>query len=388
MSTPPPTTDDGETMPPPSLTTSARALLHPLPPLTIIVATTPITTTPSPSPIRRHRRCLGIGHAGTLPWPRIKTDMAFFSRVTTRAPPPPQPPTSPTSQNAKCTSAVNAVIMGRKTYDSLPTRFRPLPGRVNVVVTRDGSGRERARIEGEWRAARERERQRERERERKNSSKEGGATPSPSSTTPRPDLEPETGTETGLTTLKETPDVLVATSLESAVAALYDAFRTTPTPGPLSHNSTRRLANIFIIGGGEIYGAALNLKLKPDGGEQQTGANAGTMRIVMTDVRRCPAPASAPDPALSSNATATAITTVGEQEAVVVENSVNGFECDTFFPLDSEELEQSGDYGDGEGGWRKVSAEDVSSWVGEEVKGGWVREGEVVLRVLGFERRA
>ncbi len=28
------------------------------------------------------------------------------------------------------------VIMGRKTWDSLPARFRPLPGRLNIVVTR------------------------------------------------------------------------------------------------------------------------------------------------------------------------------------------------------------------------------------------------------------
>ena len=28
------------------------------------------------------------------------------------------------------------VIMGRKTWDSLPPRFRPLPGRRNIVVTR------------------------------------------------------------------------------------------------------------------------------------------------------------------------------------------------------------------------------------------------------------
>ena len=34
-----------------------------------------------------------------------------------------------------------AVIMGRKTWDSLPTRFRPLPGRRNIVITRDATWR-------------------------------------------------------------------------------------------------------------------------------------------------------------------------------------------------------------------------------------------------------
>ena len=29
----------------------------------------------------------------------------------------------------------NAVIMGRKTWESIPERFRPLPGRLNVVLT-------------------------------------------------------------------------------------------------------------------------------------------------------------------------------------------------------------------------------------------------------------
>ena len=41
-----------------------------------------------------------------------------------------------------------AVIMGRKTWDSLPARFRPLPGRRNIVVTRQSDwqaeGAERA----------------------------------------------------------------------------------------------------------------------------------------------------------------------------------------------------------------------------------------------------
>jgi len=40
------------------------------------------------------------------------------------------------------------VIMGRKTWDSLPARFRPLPGRRNLVVTRNAhwqaEGAERA----------------------------------------------------------------------------------------------------------------------------------------------------------------------------------------------------------------------------------------------------
>jgi len=54
-----------------------------------------------------------IGNAGGLPW-HLPEDMAHFKQVT-----------------MGCT-----VIMGRKTWDSLPERFRPLPGRTNIVVTR------------------------------------------------------------------------------------------------------------------------------------------------------------------------------------------------------------------------------------------------------------
>jgi len=54
-----------------------------------------------------------IGHNNTLPW-RLPEDMAHFKRTTLGCP----------------------VIMGRKTWDSLPPKFRPLPGRLNVVVTR------------------------------------------------------------------------------------------------------------------------------------------------------------------------------------------------------------------------------------------------------------
>jgi len=54
-----------------------------------------------------------IGDRGMLPW-RLPEDLAFFRRSTQGHP----------------------VIMGRKTWDSLPERFRPLPGRRNIVVTR------------------------------------------------------------------------------------------------------------------------------------------------------------------------------------------------------------------------------------------------------------
>jgi dihydrofolate reductase len=53
-----------------------------------------------------------IGNNNTLPW-HLPEDMAHFKRTTMGCP----------------------VIMGRKTWDSLPPRFRPLPGRLNVVLT-------------------------------------------------------------------------------------------------------------------------------------------------------------------------------------------------------------------------------------------------------------
>ncbi|MBY4127897.1 dihydrofolate reductase [Rhodococcus fascians] len=57
-----------------------------------------------------------IGDGGGIPW-HIPEDMAHF----------------------KATTAEHPVIMGRKTWDSLPAKFRPLPGRRNIVVTRNSS---------------------------------------------------------------------------------------------------------------------------------------------------------------------------------------------------------------------------------------------------------
>ena len=39
-----------------------------------------------------------------------------------------------------CLPRQNAVVMGRKTWESIPPKFRPLPGRINVVLSRGGAG--------------------------------------------------------------------------------------------------------------------------------------------------------------------------------------------------------------------------------------------------------
>ncbi|KAI9304217.1 dihydrofolate reductase-like domain-containing protein [Cunninghamella echinulata] len=70
---------------------------------------------------------LGIGINGGLPW-RLPPDMAFFKKVTTTI------PKASSSQDLK-----NIVIMGRVTWESIPTKFRPLADRFNVVISRNSN---------------------------------------------------------------------------------------------------------------------------------------------------------------------------------------------------------------------------------------------------------
>jgi len=55
-----------------------------------------------------------IGRDGGIPW-NVPEDLARFKRLTMG----------------------HTVVMGRRTWESLPARFRPLPGRRNVVVSRN-----------------------------------------------------------------------------------------------------------------------------------------------------------------------------------------------------------------------------------------------------------
>ena len=58
-----------------------------------------------------------IGKDGDLPW-KISSDMNRFRELTSG-------------------DGFNAVVMGRKTWDSLPGQYRPLPERTNIVLSRD-----------------------------------------------------------------------------------------------------------------------------------------------------------------------------------------------------------------------------------------------------------
>lgn len=63
-------------------------------------------------------RNLGLSKDGQIPW-RLPKDMEHFKKTTDG----------------------HVVIMGRKTWDSLPSKFKPLPGRENIVLTRESIAR-------------------------------------------------------------------------------------------------------------------------------------------------------------------------------------------------------------------------------------------------------
>ncbi|HET7138820.1 MAG TPA: dihydrofolate reductase [Arthrobacter sp.] len=66
-----------------------------------------------------------IGKDGDMPW-HLPEDMKHFTRLTTGHP----------------------VIMGRKTWLSFPEKYRPLPGRTNIVITRQKNWGESPEAEG------------------------------------------------------------------------------------------------------------------------------------------------------------------------------------------------------------------------------------------------
>ncbi|KAF6818920.1 dihydrofolate reductase [Colletotrichum sojae] len=195
-------------------------------------------------------RNMGIGAKGGLPWTGLKKEMAYFARVTKRLP-------SQAPSNAK-----NAVIMGRKTWDSIPPRFRPLKGRVNIVISRS-----------------------------------------------HPAWDPSSPQAVDL----EKEPVKVG-SLEQALAFLR------------SREGASDVGKVFVIGGAQIYAAALEL--------------AEARRVLLTRV-------------------------LGE------------FECDAFFPLELGTAQ----------GWERKEKGELDAWVGEEVEAGEIEENGTRYEFLMWEKK-
>ncbi|XP_072593004.1 dihydrofolate reductase isoform X1 [Vulpes vulpes] len=65
---------------------------------------------------------MGIGRNGDLPWPPLRNEFKYFQRMTT---------------NSSVEGKQNLVIMGRKTWFSIPEKNRPLKDRINIVLSRD-----------------------------------------------------------------------------------------------------------------------------------------------------------------------------------------------------------------------------------------------------------
>lgn len=61
----------------------------------------------------------GIGIKGTLPW-KLKKEMEYFTKLTTYT---------------EASDCQNAVVMGRKSWESIPPKYKPLSGRLNVVIS-------------------------------------------------------------------------------------------------------------------------------------------------------------------------------------------------------------------------------------------------------------
>jgi dihydrofolate reductase len=64
----------------------------------------------------------GIGLNGSIPW-KITDDIKHFKELTSKVPEDPY------------FDYINMVVMGRKTWDSLPEKFKPLPGRLNIILS-------------------------------------------------------------------------------------------------------------------------------------------------------------------------------------------------------------------------------------------------------------
>lgn len=98
------------------------------------VPRTPPTFTADPRPLilvlAAAVPALGIGLAGALPW-RLPRELRYFRQLTCAT----ENSAEKETEGDKDDAPGNIVIMGRRTWDSIPPKFRPLAGRVNIVLS-------------------------------------------------------------------------------------------------------------------------------------------------------------------------------------------------------------------------------------------------------------
>lgn len=366
-----------------TITTITPVTLHPKP-IYVIVAT-------SLSPP------MGIGNKGNLPWPPLKADMAFFRKVTSYVPSTvvSADARSERVSNPSTSRIFNAVVMGRKTWESIPAKFRPLAGRVNVIITR-GKPSELARrvVEelkqatpgknGEW-TVHDLPSRTKPKRTRTGAIINTASTilmPSPSSTTQGPIIISPS--------LSLTLTLLSNPSAITFPGSNHPAITTAPAPSPTSSSLSITINKIFCIGGAEIYNQVLTLSSAHRDRTPMTGSETDTdtdgegdaafdLRILQTQVRssaRSQRSDSSSPPAKLSRQTSTEV----------------DFECDTFFPdlLPADPSIKSTK-------WKPLAPERLDEWVeGAEVPqrqagegADWYTEGKagVEIRVVGWERR-
>nr|XP_060617697.1 dihydrofolate reductase [Anolis sagrei ordinatus] len=68
---------------------------------------------------------MGIGKNGQLPWPPLRNEFKYFQKMTT----------TPTQEGKQ-----NVVIMGKRTWFSIPEKNRPLKDRINIVLSSEMKG--------------------------------------------------------------------------------------------------------------------------------------------------------------------------------------------------------------------------------------------------------
>jgi dihydrofolate reductase len=312
---------------------------------------------------------MGIGYEGKLPWQSIKSDMAFFKDVTSYV------HDSRASQSTR-SMVLNAVLMGRKTWESIPAKFRPLSGRLNVIITRGSTKQLGAKILDELKTKgaavsdwviHELPAIQAKGKSRSKISEAGPIVilvPRNASASSRQSLSP----------------VVISSSVSSTLALLSSSEPvapalsiSTPTSDPNSSSSVSSAPSIsvnkiFCIGGAEIYRQILatsnHQPQSPTVATSGTDSGTGTdtegeasersergkrakdyfeVRILQTQIRKYPR-TSTPDSGQAGKKT-----------------DEPDFECDTFFP----DLLPSPGSNVKSTKWRPVDQDVVGGWIGD-----------------------